>query len=63
MLCKTPDGLMAVTQTRALNTAQRKIQSSLTSLLERPRRAEQGTVLDHNLVNRSVSNLSSFSPV
>ena len=63
MLCKTPDGLMAVTQTRALHNAQRKIQSCLVSLLERPRRMEQGTVLSHNLVNRLVSILSSFSPV
>ena len=63
MLGKNLDDSMAVTQTKALHNAQRKIKSCLISLLERPRRVEQGTVLNHNLVNRLVSILSSFSPV
>ena len=52
MLCKSPDGLMTVTQTKALYTTQRKIQTCLKSLLERQRRMVPHTVSDHNLVNR-----------
>ena len=35
MLCKSHDGLMTVTQTKALYTTQRKIRTCLKSLLER----------------------------
>ena len=60
MLCKSPDGLMTVTQTKALYTTQRKIQTCLKSLLERQRRMVPHTVSDQNLVNRSVSVLSAL---
>ena len=52
MLARTPDGIMVLTQTKALHTTMRKIKTCLTALLDRQRRTEDVVVMPYNLVNR-----------
>ena len=52
MLARSPDGMMVLTQTKALHTTMRKIKTCLTALLDRQRRTEDVVVMPYNLVNR-----------
>ena len=52
MLARSPDGMMVLTQTKALHTTMRKIKIGLTALLDRQRRTEDVVVMPYNLVNR-----------